>query len=282
MADRASVQPDESALALFARLRRSPIACGLRLVDAATPDGRGLAAGEIVEISGPSGSAKSAMLCFIAARLATEAARGGAAVEVAYLDLDGRIPLHRLAACVRAQLAALAAGASPLAEEVERALRCVSVEHCVGTLPLCASLARLRLRLTAPSGAGPPPLLAVLVDGLGSSTWMDKLELNYKSSNRHALENVASALLALVRTRRALAVVASTMVFDEYKDGGVCPTISRHARVKLHALAACGGAHGPAAETPTVALSVVAATLASHAGARAVVTLAGDGTLVEQ
>jgi hypothetical protein len=42
-------------------------------------------------------------------------------------------------------------------------------------------------------------LLAVLVDGLGSSTWMDKLELNYKSSNRHALENVASALLALVR-----------------------------------------------------------------------------------
>jgi ABC-type sulfate/molybdate transport systems ATPase subunit len=62
MATAAACQPDETALDLFAQLRARarPVSAGVRIIDAAVPEG--LSAGDVVEITGASGSGKSMML----------------------------------------------------------------------------------------------------------------------------------------------------------------------------------------------------------------------------
>jgi hypothetical protein len=269
----AGIQPEESALELFAWRGRRAVDCGVRIIDALAPDG--LSAGDVVEICGQSGAGKSILLSTIAARLATSELRGGPAVDVAYLDLDGRVPLHRLNKCVTHQLA-LHAGVDPSEEEVKDALSRISGHWCADTLQLCASLLGLRLEAGA---RAPGRLLAVLVDGLGSSAWIDKFELRYKSG-QHSSDNAASAILSLTRSRRALAVVASTLLFESKE--GACPMIHRQARVRVHANCTNSGprvqltatanqpAGGGSASTGKAVVSV-----------RSSVTIQGDGELVE-
>jgi hypothetical protein len=86
------------------------------------------------------------LLSAIAARLVTEELHGGPRVDVVYLDLDGRAPLHRLVACVELQLASCDAQlATPLVTpSAEEYLDRISLVYCSDMLQLGAALASVR------------------------------------------------------------------------------------------------------------------------------------------
>ncbi|KAJ1626521.1 hypothetical protein T492DRAFT_878330 [Pavlovales sp. CCMP2436] len=226
MATYASVHPDETALDLFSSLRARPFSAGLRIIDTAVPGG--LNAGDVVELTGASGSGKSMLLSTIAARLVTGELHGGPRIDVIYLDMDGRAPQERLVACVEFQLASCEPP-SPVGDYLAR----ISLTYCADMLQLGAALVSARFLLAAlPSNR----LLAILVDGLGGSFWVDKEDVGKQGG--HAYDKASTLILELTRSRRALAFVATAILFENNKE--VAPMISRQARVRLRAQAASG------------------------------------------
>ncbi|KAG8468722.1 hypothetical protein KFE25_013805 [Diacronema lutheri] len=270
-------QPDESALELFARLRSRPVALGVRAIDAAAPGG--FVAGDVVEVSGPSGSGKTMLLVAIAARLATEEARGGARVDVLYLDMDGRAPLHRLATCVERELANAAGGTLPDEALVLLHLSRVRIGYCASALQLVAAVAAVRSVLPEREAGAQ---LVLLIDGLGASFWLDKLEFSQAKRSGHPYDRLAQPILDIARARKALVVVATTELFDVRKEG-VAPALSRRARVRAQVrparcgrgieLAATAAAprpppHGAARPPAAAAAGAPGAAVASAAWAR--------------
>lgn len=251
----ALVRPDETALELFASLRSHAIECGLPFLAAALPSGR-LLPGELVEVHGPSGAGKSALLCAAASHAATMPASERSSTDVVYLDLDGRVPLHRIVAGVQRALGGAEADEQCVSACCER----VAIARCVDSMQLLATLAQVRARARALTGGRS---LLVIVDGLSSRFWLDKAEAG---GSTNPYERAASSLAELLRTRRAAVLVGTAAVIESGARDGASVALARlaKARVVLQPLptrppaAAAAGAdgHGPSEEGASVAFTV--------------------------
>lgn len=223
----------------YARRRSQPFSFGVRVIDAAAPDG--FHAGDAIQISGPGDSGKTFLLLALAARLATEEARDRTRVDVTYFDMDGRVPLHRLANCIHHELLQCSDDGTVREAQILECLSHVSICYCPTPLKLVAALARERARLhDLPSDRRH----ALVVDGLGSSFWADKAEFAHtrRTNGGHVYDRVVQLLLDVARPRKALLAVGTREVFDARKDG-VAPALTRAAflRVQARSTPGCRG-----------------------------------------
>lgn len=91
-----TVEADETAFDLFRRLRSKPLKTGLAALDQAAGLRGGFHCGDVIEICGPSGSAKTEFLMNVAVQHALLPEWKGNGGLVFYFDLDCRLDIQRL------------------------------------------------------------------------------------------------------------------------------------------------------------------------------------------
>ncbi|CAB1111787.1 unnamed protein product [Ectocarpus sp. CCAP 1310/34] len=222
-----SVQDDETALELFRRAHHKPLLTGLAFFDevpagsgsSKTKD-KGVGRGDVVELYGPSGSGKSEVLINVVARCVMPAWLGGEERPAVFFDNDGRLSILRLEQLLKGkisnnttfQVKSASGGvgggggtihASPsrlqqlqsdLEDVLIGCLRRLRVVRPAGLFELLAAIEVLRFEL------GHRPAV-VVVDGMGSFFWQDKMAQSCGGEAVSMQGIVAKALVRLTMER---------------------------------------------------------------------------------
>lgn len=204
------VHPDETAFDFLSRLRQRPVHVGIDGIGSLLP-------GEVVELTGPPGAC-SIVLAHAAAHLALGEALGGVVTNVLYVVSGGRPPLQRMVATLKRLVAADADPSAALAA----ALRRVKVVSCEGVVELLATVARLRVDLAEAGAPAGDTQTAVIIDGLGSGYWLDRLE------HAAGYDKVNAVLADLLAHRRVVALVGVTTIADVRVGLGAAARFARH------------------------------------------------------
>ncbi|EIE19399.1 Lipoxigenase, partial [Coccomyxa subellipsoidea C-169] len=214
----AFLQPDETAAQLIARTNVDPVNTGLFFASVLRP-------GQVLEITGPSGAAKSEVLIQVAAaRILPRNWKGeqlGGEENVVLFDLDRTLDTLRLYQVVAGRLRAAASNQHVGEDEViataERCLQRLHVVLCSSSFSFLASLRTCGPLLKQLQESGGMQLL--LIDNVAAYYWLDRASQplpacafdplrDGQTSLQQAHACIAAELQTLMRQHR-LAVIAT-------------------------------------------------------------------------
>ncbi|CAM9655152.1 unnamed protein product [Ectocarpus fasciculatus] len=246
-----SVQDDETALELFRRANHKPLHTGLAFFDEVPGSGgsqtkdKGVGRGDVVELYGPSGSGKSEVLINVVARCVMPAWLGGEERPAVFFDNDGRLSILRLEQLLKGKISsnttfqvksasggigsgggARASSSRPqqlqsdLEDVLVGCLRRLRVVRPAGLFELLAAIEVLRFEL------GHRPAV-VVVDGMGSFFWQDKMAQSCGGEAVSMQGIVAKALVRLTMERPVVLFAAKNALFLPRGSGGNSSSNSR-------------------------------------------------------
>ncbi|CAM9460250.1 unnamed protein product [Ectocarpus sp. 4 AP-2014] len=241
-----SVQDDETALELFRRANHKSLLTGLAFFDevpagsggSKTKD-KGVGRGDVVELYGPSGSGKSEVLINVVARCVMPAWLGGEERPAVFFDNDGRLSILRLEQLLKGKISnnttfqvksasrgvgggggtthASSSRPQQLQNDLEDVLigclRRLRVVRPAGLFELLAAIEVLRFEL------GHRPAV-VVVDGMGSFFWQDKMAQSCGGEAVSMQGIVAKALVRLTMERPVVLFAAKNALFLPRGNGG--------------------------------------------------------------
>ncbi|CAL9697802.1 unnamed protein product [Knipowitschia caucasica] len=179
---------NETGAQLFSRLE--PRRCLKDIEPRLFPQDEGPDSGEVVEISGPEGTGKTALLYHLLIGCLLPLSAGGLEVSVAFVDTDHSLDMIRLVSLLDQRLHT----AVPPADLEESLLRsCLSrlfVLHCSSSSQLLLTLHFLETTITTRPG-----LSLLLIDSISAFYWLDRAEGGTSYSKREERLNKCSELL---------------------------------------------------------------------------------------
>eukprot|EP00903_Cladosiphon_okamuranus_P008091 g7801.t1 len=229
-----SVEADETALELFRRANRKPLRTGLAFFDEVSGSGvpgkeKGVGRGDVVEIYGSSGSGKSEVLINVVARCILPAWLGGEERTAVFFDNDGRLSILRLEQLLKGKITSnttfqvnaatggigIGGGSGGNSQQLESdvevvlngCLRRLRVVRPAGLFELLAAIEVLRFELEH------RPAI-VVVDGLGSFFWQDKMAQSCGGDAVSMQGAVVKALVRLAMERPVVLFATKTALFS--------------------------------------------------------------------
>eukprot|EP00878_Enallax_costatus_P025159 GHUV01026887.1.p1 GENE.GHUV01026887.1~~GHUV01026887.1.p1 ORF type:complete len:279 (+),score=47.88 GHUV01026887.1:217-1053(+) len=203
------VTPEETALDFLSRQRREALATGLPFIDSQVK----LRPGHVLEIVGPTSSAKTEILIEVAANVLSRDVGSQNSSEqghVVVFDCDGKFDFIRFIQVLTARLPAQ--GSSGPVPDVLGALQRIHLVRCSDTLDLLLALNMLHREQATWQG----PCRLLLLDNISAFVWQDRAAAG--SSTTH-LQQQAMPVDAL---RNQAAVAA---LLRELSQGLRCPVI---------------------------------------------------------
>ncbi|XP_028824549.1 DNA repair protein XRCC2 [Denticeps clupeoides] len=209
----------ETGAQLFARLegRRSLEGIAANIF----PEDGGPTQGDVVEMHGMEGTAKTETLYHLVSCCILPAQCGGLEVEVMFVDTDHHFDMLRLVAVLEGRLEP--AGDGSLKEETLKAsLRRLSVVRCSSSAQLLLTL--LHLENTFCSR---PSLCVLMVDSISAFYWVDRGNGGDRPARQEANLHKCAELLDRIRRDYGITVFATThAIMRNYASSSASPSSS--------------------------------------------------------